>query len=94
MAQEVRKSDKQQAARIKLEPFEFERKKRGGKMRVHTKNHREGSVRHPPLAEIGVDGARSFADHTMGARGTAVRPRGVRWRSGTDGRQRGMLKQA
>ena len=47
---------------------------------------------HPPLAEFDVVGARSFADYTMGVRGTAVRPRGVRWRSGAAGRPRGILK--
>ena len=52
---------------------------------------REGSFRRPPLAEFGVDGACSFANYTMGVRGTAVRSRGFRWRSGAAGRQRGML---
>ena len=45
----------------------------------------------PPLAEFGPDGARSFADDTTSVRGTEVRPRGCRWRSGAEGRQRGIL---
>ena len=58
------------------------------------KKIREGSFRSPPLAEFGVDGARSFTDHTKGVLGTAVLPRRVRWRSGADGRHRGMLEHA
>ena len=45
---------------------------------LNNKNYprEEGSFRRPPLAEFGVEGARFLADHTMGVRGTAVRPRG------------------
>ena len=40
------------------------------------------SFRRPPLAEIGADAARSFADHTTGVGGTGVRSWRCRWCSG------------
>ena len=54
---------------------------------------RQGSFRRPPLAAFGVDGAHSFADDTMGVRGTAMRPRRVRLAEsgGAEGRQGGIL---
>ena len=69
--------------------------KKGKQIRGYKqKNPGEGSFRRRPLAEFGADVARSFADETTGVRGTDVRPRGCRWRSGAEGRQRGILKQA
>ena len=57
--------------------------RKGEQMRGYKQeNPREGSFRRPPLAEIGADAARSFADHTTGVGGTGEMPRRCRWRSG------------
>ena len=73
-----------QAYGRKTQPLEFERRRKGVKtMGIQTNNPREDSFRRPPLAEFGVDAARSFSDHTTGVGGTGVMPRRCRWRSGS-----------
>ena len=47
------------------------------------------SFRRPPLAEIGADAARSFADHTTGVGGTGVTSPQCRWCSGCRGSSAG-----
>ena len=73
---------------IEVQPLKFVQRKKREKNAgtyIHEQTPLEGTFRRPRLAELGVDVARSFADHTMGVRGTAVQRRGFRWCSGADG---------